>query len=486
MKPTFDGGAGSWHLRGPERGLLIGSMLAVSLGFLMALGSAHAAGRGLTALDLLPLITYGASLAAVHLTLVLSGFRGDQILPAAAAFLSGIGLVIQYRLGAFDSPDPWASARIVLPAAVLAMLAVCVAGMRGRYRLLAARPWLFGGLSLVLVVLVLVTGQRFRGGVYAAGLVTPTEALKVTVVVFLAGWIDREAKALGRWRGLLPPLQALAPLLGFWALLSGLLFLQRDLGMLVILGSLLLVLLSTGTGRLGYLVYGLLAATGLGYLVLAVFTHGRRRIQAWQEPFADPTGDGWQILQGLSGMYSGGLWGEGFGRGNPEYTPIAASDFVYSVIGEELGFLGCAAILLFFLLLFGRGLTVADRARSSFGMLLCAGLTTALATQTFLNIGGVTKFIPLTGVTLPFISQGGSSLMVAFVGLGLMLAVSDGEAPRQRAGPAKDRPGGTKASSSRQPDPGPTRSRAGNTPARVASAHATAGRTRGSSTAAGK
>ena len=133
-------------------------------------------------------------------------------------------------------------------------------------------------------------------------------------------------------------------------------------------------------------------------------------------------------------MYSGGLWGEGFGRGNPEYTPIAESDLIYSVIGEELGFVGCAAVVLFFLIFFERSLRIADRVRSSFGMLLCVGLTAVVATQTFLNIGGVTKLIPLTGITLPFISQGGSSLLAAFVSLGLILAASDGETAKARPG----------------------------------------------------
>jgi capsular exopolysaccharide synthesis family protein len=119
--------------------------------------------------------------------------------------------------------------------------------------------------------------------------------------------------------------------------------------------------------------YGLAGAGLLGWLVLAVFQHGERRIQAWLSPFHDPTGDSWQVLQGLSGMYSGGLWGEGFGAGNPEYTPIAESDFIYAVIGEELGFVGGALVMAFFLLIFLRGLQIAYRARSSFGLLLAGG-----------------------------------------------------------------------------------------------------------------
>ena len=422
-----------WDQRSPERQLLLGCLLCVSLGFLMVLGSGHAAGRDVGLLDLLPLLTYALSLLAVHLTLVLSRFRGDQILSVAVAILSGIGLLAQYRMGAFDTADPWASVRFVFPLGVLVMLATCLAGMRGRYERLASAPWAWAALSLLLLAFVLATGQRFRGGVYAVGFVTPTEALKVTVILFLAALIDREAKTLRKWVKPLPmpPLKELLPLLGFWALLAGLLFVQRDLGMFVILSVALLVMLVAGTRRIGYLVYGLAAATGVGYLTLKLFLHGQRRIQAWQNPFADPTGDGWQILQGLTGMYSGGLWGEGFGRGNPEYTPIAESDFIYSVIGEELGFVGCAVVVIFFLIFFERGLRIASRIRSPFGMLLCTGLITVFVTQTFLNIGGVTKLIPLTGITLPFISQGGSSLLVALVSLGLILAVSDGEVSKK-------------------------------------------------------
>jgi cell division protein FtsW (lipid II flippase) len=441
VTPARGNPTSTWSARRPERQLLLGCLLSVTLGFLMIFGAGTGTGRVLGLTDLLPLVTYAASLIGLHLTLVVTGFRGDQILPVAVSFLSGIGLLAQYRMGAFEGSALWTSARLAFPVGGLVMLAVCVAGMRGRYGKLAAYPWLWGGLSLAILAVVLATGQRFRGGVYAVGFITPTEALKVTVPLFLAGLIDRDAKAFGDWRGVLPPFKGLLPLLGLWVALTGMLLLQRDLGMLLLLAVTFLVMLAVGTGRLGYLVYGLLAAAGSGYLALRLFLHGQRRILAWQTPFEDPTGDGWQVLQGLSGMYSGGLWGEGFGRGNPEYIPIAESDFIYSVIGEELGYVGCALVVLFFLILFGRALNIAVRAGSSFGMLLCAGLTTLVATQTFLNIGGVTKLIPLTGITLPFISQGGSSLLAAFAGLGLILAVSDGEIAGTRA----RRSGGKKA-----------------------------------------
>ena len=207
---------------------------------------------------------------------------------------------------------------------------------------------------------------------------------------------------------------------------------QRDLGLVIILGVVLLVMLYLGTRRLGYLVLGGLGAVGLAWAALHFFLHGQRRIASWRDPFDDPTGDSWQILQGLSGMYAGGLWGEGFGRGNPEYTPIAESDFIYSVIGEEWGFVGCALVLVFFLIAFTRALHMARGARARFGMLLGVGLTTVIVTQTFLNIGGVTKFVPMTGITLPFISHGGSSLLTGFLALGLVLALYEAGAPLKR------------------------------------------------------
>ena len=430
----------AWALRRSERSLLAWCLLCMTLGFTLVLGSVHSGGRVIGIADLLPLFTYALCLICLHLVLVAIRFRGDPILVAAGAFLAGFGLLAQYRLGAFDGPD--AQALYLFPAGVLIMVTAVAAFMGGRYRVLAAGPWVWGGLSLAMVAVLLITGQRFRGGVYALGFTTPTEVLKLSVVVFIAGFVGRHAQALAQWdRRLhlpLPPWRPLWPLAAFWAALAGLLMAQRDLGMIVILSVALLAMLVAGTRRPGYLVFGLLAAGGLGYLMTAVFEHGRRRIEAWQDPFADPTGDGWQILQGLSGMYSGGLWGEGFGQGSPGYTPIARSDFVYSVVGEEVGFVGGVLVVLFFLIVFSRGMRIARHSHDQIGMLLATGLTAVLATQTFLNVGGVTKFVPLTGITLPFISHGGASLLTAFATLGLLLAISDTGtgSPRKASRPA--------------------------------------------------
>ena len=427
-----------WQQRRAERQLLLWSLLCIAVGFLMLLGAGPKDGHLVHWLDLLPLTGLAASCLAAHLVFVAIGFRGDQALLPVTALLCGVGLLAQYRMGVFTGDAVSPVTYLLLPAGVGLMAFTVMIAMNGRYRWLTRPLWFWAALSLALVALLLVTGQRFRGGVYAAGYITPTELLKLTVVLFAAAFVERRAKALGNWSTPIPfpPLRALWPLLAFFGVLLGLLLLQRDLGMSVILSLALLAVLTAGSGRIGYLVYGALAAGGAGYLVLGLFSHGQRRIEAWLQPFQDATGSGWQILQGLSGMYAGGLWGEGFGQARPQYTPIAESDFIYAVIAEELGFIGSALLLAFLLVLIVRLFGIAARGRSPFGMLVATGLATVFAAQTVLNIGGVTKFIPLTGITLPFISHGGSSLLTAFLSVGLLLAISDGEPPppkRQRA-----------------------------------------------------
>jgi cell division protein FtsW (lipid II flippase) len=417
-----------WAARAPERQLLLWVLFAIAVGFLMVLGALPKEGIAVRGLDLLPPLGFGLAFFAVHLVFVAVGFRGDQLLLALVAFIAGIGLLAQFRMGVYAGQGLTLS-HLVLPLGLAALALVALGGMEGRYRLLAPGLWFWAVLSIGIVLFVLVTGQRFRGAVYGAGFITPTEGLKLGVVLFTAAFVDRNAKALAKWRTPLP-VPRLVPLwqLGlFAALLLGLLMVQRDLGLVLILSIAILLQLSAGTKRAGFLVYGALAATAAGYAVLQLFSHGQRRVASWLDPFQDPTGAGWQVLQGLSGMYSGGLWGEGFSQARPRYTPIAESDFVYAVVAEELGFVGSVLLVAFFALLCWRLILIASRAKSPFGMLLGTGIAAVFAVQTLLNVGGVTKAIPITGVTLPFISQGGSSLLVTCIALGLVLAISDGE-----------------------------------------------------------
>jgi cell division protein FtsW (lipid II flippase) len=420
--------ADRWEARAPERRLLLWVLFAIGVGFLMVLGALPKDGIAVRWTDLVPPAGFVLAFLGAHLVFVAAGFRGDQLVLALVAFLAGIGLLAQFRMGVYAGTG-LTLAHWLLPVGVLALALTAVGLQDGRYRPLAAGIWFWGALSLAIVVFVLATGQRFRGAVYGAGFITPTEGLKITVVLFAAAFVDRHAKALANWGGPIPfpPLRALWPLALFAGLLLGLLLVQRDLGLVLILGLALLLQLAAGTKRVGYLVYGALAAGGAGYAVLQFFSHGQRRVASWLDPFADPTGAGWQALQGLSGMYAGGLWGEGFSQARPRYTPIAESDFIYAVVAEELGFVGSTLLLVFFALLCWRLILIASRAKSPFGMLTATGIAAVFTVQTLLNVGGVTKAIPITGVTLPFISQGGSSLLVTCVALGLVLAISDGE-----------------------------------------------------------
>jgi len=223
-------------------------------------------------------------------------------------------------------------------------------------------------------------------------------------------------------------------------MVAALLLMQRDLGLVVILGTALLAMLVAGTRHPGYAAYGMGLAAVAGTALLSLFSHGQRRIDAWLDPFADPTGAGWQVLQGLSGMYAGGLWGEGFSEARPRYAPIAESDFIYAVLAEELGFAGSVLLVAAFAVLLIRLISLSARARTPYGVMAATGVTTVLAVQTLLNLGGVTKAVPLTGITLPLISHGGSSLLTVFTSLGLVLAISDGEPAKPRAtGPAAKR-----------------------------------------------
>jgi cell division protein FtsW (lipid II flippase) len=322
---------------------------------------------------------------------------------------------------------------VLLPIGVGLMLGVAILGRNGRYGLAAAATWVWAGVSLLLVTLVLVTGQRYRGAVYGFGFITPTELLKLTMVLFTAAFVDQHLKQLSRWRGVLPRLRPLWPLLLVWASLLAMLLIQRDLGLILILGLTLLAILSAGTRHIGYLLYGLVLVGAAGTALLSLFSHGQRRVEAWLNPFADPTGAGWQVLQGLSGMYAGGLWGEGFSEAPPRYSPIAESDLIYTVWAEEFGFAGSLLLLLVFVALLTRLLTLAARARTPFGVMAATGVGAVLSVQTLLNIGGVTKALPLTGITLPLVSHGGSSLLTVFASLGLVLAISDGGPPGSRA-----------------------------------------------------
>ena len=385
------------------------------------------------------LAVYLGALLAVHLALVLAGRRTDQILLPTVGLLGGIGLLLMERLPQTLAGSLGGLARtqlvwLVIGLAIVAVLAVAVRSdvWLRRYKY----TWAAAGVVLLLLTFLFghdVNGARLS---LSIGPVTgqPSELLKVILVVFLAGYLSEnrpllvdESTRIGPLR--LPPLPYLAPMVAMWAIALGIVIVQRDLGAALLFFAVFLLLLYVSTARVGYVVAGLGAfVVGAGALYF-LFGHVRTRIDIWLDPFADPSGAGYQVVQALHAFARGGLIGTGLGGGLPTIAgrpPIPAlhTDFPFAALGEELGLVGILAILGLYLVLLERGLRIASAAQDEFRAILAAGLSLVIGVQAFIIAGGNLKLIPLTGITLPFVSYGGSSLLINLIGMGILLNVS--------------------------------------------------------------
>jgi cell division protein FtsW (lipid II flippase) len=260
----------------------------------------------------------------------------------------------------------------------------------------------------------------------------PMELVKLLLVVFLAAYLEeyRELLALaGRRFGpvWLPPVPYLAPMLLMVGIVLAILFWQRDLGPALLLFSVMLAMLYAASGRLSYV------GLGLGLLILAgllagrLFEHVRVRVENWIDPWSQAAGSGYQLVQALYALASGGVIGTGLDAGSPRYIPAVHTDFVIAAIGEEIGLVGSLAVVNLFILLTLLGFRVALRARSGFNALLATGATSVLAIQALIILAGTLKLIPMTGITLPFVSYGGSSVLANFLLIGVLLTVSHEE-----------------------------------------------------------
>jgi len=204
---------------------------------------------------------------------------------------------------------------------------------------------------------------------------------------------------------------------------------ERDLGTSLLFFALFVVMLWVSTERATYLVLGAGLFAGGSWFAWKTFDHVQTRVDVWLNPWEDPSDKGFQTVQATFALAWGGVAGTGIGLGNPDRIPVAPTDFIFAAIGEELGLLGAAAVLIAFLLMVGAGLRIAQRAETPFDTLLAVGLTTIIGIQSFIIIGGVIRLVPLTGITLPFVSYGGSSLVANYVLLALLLRISDNEGP---------------------------------------------------------
>lgn len=374
------------------------------------------------------LIPYGSFSIAVLLEWFLLRKRtlnSDVRIFEIVTFLVGIGIAMQFRMGTFDYGASLGF-MLALPLGLMAMLAIYLIASDGRWKYLSSLGYLSYAAAVLLLLAMLIFGRKYRGGIYLPGNINPSEFVKLLLVIFLASFLGNRKKELSNtFLGIpLPKLRPTLLLAILWIVPTALAMALHDLGLVLLLNAVLVIMLYAATRSLGYLVIGAAGVAGAGYLLQMVSSHVHARFSVWLNPFADPTGAGWQILQGLSAMYAGGIWGAGIGAGTPSAIPIVTTDFVYAAIAEELGLVICALIIILYACLFIRGFRAAGRAKSPFGELLAAGLTATLAVQTLLNIGGVVKAVPLTGIVLPYLSQGGSGLMAMLIMAGLLAAIS--------------------------------------------------------------
>jgi cell division protein FtsW (lipid II flippase) len=392
---------------------------------------------------------YGTIIVAGYLvawgTVRITARRADPALLPAAGVLAGLGFAVIWRLQPDLAVEQVTWLMVGLVAFVLTLVLV------RDDRMLDAYTYTIGLAGLILLLLPIVPGigRTINGArlwVQIGPLsFQPSEFGKVLIVIFLASYLaaKRELLAEGIGRFGLPRIKDLGPLLLAWAASLAVLFLEKDLGASLLYFGIFVVMIWVASGRPGYLVIGLLLFAGGAAMGYAAFSHVQLRVDYWLHAL-DPEkvfelGYG-QLAQGWFALASGGLVGTGLGQGSPTLIPYAATDFIFAAIGEELGLLGTAALLLAYLILIGRGLRVAIERTDSFGKLLATGLTASVALQTFVIVGGVLRLIPLTGVTLPFVSYGGSSLVANFVILGLLIRISAGPwRPARRRRP--ERPG---------------------------------------------
>ncbi len=438
------------RFRGRELGLLILVALALFVGAI-SLGATERFRAALLDGDEGPLnltdpaepgllAVYLGALFLVHLILVIAGRRTDQILLPTVGLLAGIGLLLMERLPQDLAGGLGGLARtqlvwLLIGLSIITGLAVAVRNdvWLRRYKY----TWAAAGVGLLLLVFLFgrdVNGARLSMtiGPFSG---QPSELLKVILVVFLAGYLSEnrpllvdESTKVGPLR--LPPLPYLAPMVAMWAIALGIVIVQRDLGAALLFFAVFLLLLYISTARVSFVVLGLGAfVLGAGALYF-LFGHVQTRIDIWLDPFADPSGAGYQIVQALHAFARGGLIGTGLGAGLPTIAgrpPIPAlhTDFPFAALGEELGLVGILAILGLYLVLVERGLRIAMAAQDEFRAILAAGLSLVVGVQAFIIAAGNLKLIPLTGITLPFVSYGGSSLLANAVIVGLLIALSE-------------------------------------------------------------
>ena len=382
--------------------------------------------------DLLLLPWLAAVIVGAFFTQFILGRRDgtDLTLFPAAMLLASLGLIMIGRL----KPALFLTQMRWLLLGLIVYLVLVFLGERV-LRLLSY-PYLLGVFCLLLLCSALFFGTEIGGSrnwiVFGPFAVQPSEFGKIVIIMFLAAYLTehREVLTLPRHRLLwlkLPVLRFIAPLLLIWGIAILMFVVQRDLGSALLFFGIAVSMTYMATGRKSYVALAFAFFLGAAALSYSFFSHVRVRFNIWLDPWSDPSGSAYQVVQSLFALGSGGVWGAGFAHGHPNLIPEVHTDFIFAAIAEELGLLGSLGVMLVFALFFYRAIRIALACREETHMLLAAGIAVVFLLQAFIIIAGVTKFLPLTGITLPFVSYGGSSMIASFMLLGILTVLSKKE-----------------------------------------------------------
>ncbi len=383
---------------------------------------------------------YGGILAGIALGTHLITRRmapgADPLLFPLAFVLNGLGLVMIRRID-YAQDSQLAPAQTVWTIAGVSLLILTLVFIRD-YELLDRYRYLIGIAAIVLLLMPLLplVGQDINGArlwIRVAGFqIQPGEFAKLGLAIFFASYLaeNRQLLTVATNRVgplMVPPARAFGPVLAVWGLSLAVLVFETDLGLSLLLFGLFISMMYVATSRFAYVIGGLGLFFLGGYVAFLLFGHVQDRIDIWLDLWNSEAFGAGQLQQSLFALGTGGIAGVGLGQGHPDLIPIVSTDFIFSAFGEEIGLLGTTALLLCFVLFIGRGYRIALRCEHEFGQLLALGLVTLYALQVFIIVGGVTRLIPLTGLTLPFVSYGGSSLLANYVLVALLIRVSAGE-----------------------------------------------------------
>jgi cell division protein FtsW (lipid II flippase) len=385
----------------------------------------------------------------LHLILRRRASEADPLILPIAVALNGLGIAMIYRLDlasiASGGTELFAFRQVMWTGVAMAIAALVILFVPSQ---LFLRRYVYvsmaAGIALLLLPLVPFIGTTINGATLWISVFgttfQPGEIAKIALIIFFAGYLVNRKDSLAvvgrKILGVrIPRGRELGPILVIWLASIGVLVLQRDLGTSVLYFGLFLVMIYVATGRAFYAGIGVAMLITGGLVASRVLDYVSRRFDSWLNPFNqenyDAVGGSYQIVQGIFGMANGGLFGTGLGGGVPQLVPLAESDFIISSLAEELGLIGFFAILALYFLLVARGLKVGFRHSDEFAKLMAVGFAFVIALQVFVVIGGVTRILPLTGLTTPLLAAGGSSLLANWIIIAMLLRLSDSAADRQ-------------------------------------------------------